>query len=68
MGGSKMPRQNRDMPMAMPTGMATRLASKKAPKKYGDKIVQEHTGADGGAIQVQSTVTFVRPPARASDE
>jgi len=44
------------------------LASKKAPKKYGDKIVQEHTGADGGAIQVQSTVTFVRPPARASDE
>ena len=26
-----MPRQNRDMPMAMPTGMATKLASKKAP-------------------------------------
>lgn len=27
-------------------------ASKTAPKKYGDKITQEHTGADGGAIIV----------------
>ncbi len=44
------------------------LASKMAPKKYGDKITQEHTGAGGGAIQVASTVTFVRPPARGDDE
>lgn len=40
------------------------LASKMAPKKYGDKVTQEHTGANGGAIQVASTVTFVRPPVR----
>lgn len=44
------------------------LASKMAPKKYGDKIQAEHTGADGGAIQVASTVTFVRPPARSMDD
>lgn len=44
------------------------LASKMAPKKYGDKVTQEHTGADGGAIQVASTVTFVRPPARDEDD
>ena len=44
------------------------LASKMAPKKYGDKVTQEHTGANGGAIQVASTVTFVRPPARDEDE
>ena len=43
-------------------------ASKTAPKDYGDKIQAEHTGADGGAIQVASTVTFVRPPARDEDE
>ena len=44
------------------------LASKMAPKKYGDKVTQEHTGANGGAIQVASTVTFVRPPAREEDD
>lgn len=44
------------------------LASKMAPKKYGDKIQAEHTGANGGAIQVASTVTFVRPPARDEGE
>lgn len=44
------------------------LASKMAPKKYGDKIQAEHTGANGGAIQVASTVTFVRPPERGDDE
>lgn len=30
--------------------------SKMLPKKYGDKITQEHTGADGGPIQSQATV------------
>ena len=44
------------------------LLSKMAPKKYGDKIQAEHTGANGGAIQVASTVTFVRPPARDEGE
>jgi hypothetical protein len=27
-------------------------AAKLAPKKYGEKVVQEHTGADGGPIEV----------------
>lgn len=39
-----------------------KLLAKWNPKKYGDKIQAEHTGANGGAIQVASTVTFVRPP------
>ena len=39
-----------------------KLLAKWSPKKYGDKIQAEHTGANGGAIQVASTVTFVRPP------
>ena len=45
-----------------------KLLAKWSPKKYGDKIQAEHTGANGGAIQVASTVTFVRPPARDEDE
>lgn len=32
------------------------FASKFLPKQYGDKITQEHTGADGGPIQSQTTV------------
>ena len=44
------------------------LASKMAPKKYGDKLVAEHTGANGGAIQVASTVTFVRAAPRPEGE
>lgn len=43
-------------------------AAKAAPKDYGDKMTQEVTGANGGAIQVSSTVTFVRPAARAEDD
>lgn len=30
--------------------------SKLAPKRYGDKITQEHTGADGGPIQSHATL------------
>lgn len=41
------------------------LASKMAPKKYGEKIQAEHTGANGGAIEVRSTVRLVRAPERA---
>ncbi|HCE6991259.1 TPA: hypothetical protein NOV39_001187 [Pseudomonas aeruginosa] len=44
------------------------LASKMAPKKYGDRITNEHTGANGGAIEVKSTVTFVQPKPRGDDE
>jgi len=44
------------------------LMGKLKPKRYGDKVTQEHTGAGGGAIQVASTVTFVRPPEREEDE
>jgi hypothetical protein len=35
------------------------LLSKMLPKVYGDKITQEHTGADGGPIEVAS---IDRPP------
>jgi hypothetical protein len=37
-------------------------ASKLAPKKYGDKVVQEHTGVDGAPLP-ELQVTFVRPGA-----
>lgn len=30
-------------------------ASKLAPKKYGDRITNEHTGANGGPIVIQAT-------------
>lgn len=35
-------------------------AGKRLPKKYGDKIQQEITGKDGGAVKVEQEVT-VRP-------
>lgn len=48
-------------------------ASKLAPKVYGDKVTTEVTGADGGAIRVESTiaddaraVAFLLARARAS--
>lgn len=44
------------------------LASRMAPKKYGDKIQAEHSGPNGGVIQVASTVTFVRATPRTEDE
>jgi hypothetical protein len=31
------------------------LMSKMAPKKYGDKIMQEHSGPDGGPIPINDT-------------
>lgn len=42
-------------------------ASKTAPKEYGDKVTQEHTGADGGPIQARIAVEFVKPAPRAED-
>lgn len=32
-------------------------ASKMAPKKYGDKVNLEHTGKDGGTIEVASCIS-----------
>jgi len=31
------------------------LAARMSPRKYGDKITQEHTGADGGPIKSEIT-------------
>ncbi len=31
------------------------------PKKYGDKVITEHTGADGGAIALQAVAPMVHP-------
>lgn len=45
-----------------------KLLAKWSPRKYGEKMTTEHTGANGGAIQVASTVTFVRPPPRQGDD
>jgi hypothetical protein len=36
------------------------VASKLLPKKYGDKIQQELTGADGGPVNMSLKVSFVR--------
>lgn len=43
------------------------FASKLAPKKYGDKIVQEHSGPDGGEIKTVSRVevTIIDPNPKA---
>lgn len=30
------------------------VASKLKPKKYGDKVTQEHTGPDGGPVQIEA--------------
>ena len=35
--------------------MRLKLLAKWNPKKYGDKTINEHTGADGGAIQIDDT-------------
>lgn len=44
------------------------FASKVAPKKYGEKIVQEHSGPDGGPIKTEVTrVEMVVIDPRAKD-
>lgn len=35
------------------------IASKLKAKKYGDRVTQEHTGAEGGPIQAKVLVEFV---------
>jgi hypothetical protein len=37
------------------------VAAKMLPKKYGDKVENVHTGADGGPIALSLTVSFVKP-------
>ena len=37
------------------------LLSKMAPKKFGEKVMQEVTGADGGPVQAAISVKFVKP-------
>lgn len=44
------------------------LMGKLKPRKYGDKVQTELTGPGGGAIAVQSTVTFVQPPHRDEED
>lgn len=34
------------------------VASKLLPKKYGDKVTQEHTGPDGGAIKTEAKLNL----------
>lgn len=43
-------------------------ASKTAPKEYGDRVTQEHTGANGGPIQARIAVEFVKPAPRSEDD
>jgi hypothetical protein len=38
------------------------MAGKLAPKKYGEKVVNEHSGPDGGPVESKVTVEFVRSP------
>lgn len=37
------------------------MAGKLRPKVYGDKVVNEHSGPDGGAIETKVTFEFVKP-------
>lgn len=45
------------------------LASKMAPKKYGDKITQELTGPNGGAVETVTRIELVamKPNDRSAD-
>ena len=38
------------------------LMARMAPKKYGDKITQEHTGADGGPVKVERIERHIIDP------
>lgn len=45
-----------------------KLLAKWNPKKYGDKIQAEHSGPNGGAIEVRSTVRLVKAAPAESQE
>ena len=38
------------------------MAGKLRPKKYGDKITQAHTGADGGPVMIQRIERVIKNP------
>lgn len=38
------------------------LMARMAPKKYGDKVTQEHTGPDGGPVQIQRIERVIVDP------
>lgn len=38
------------------------LLSKLAPKKYGDKVTQEHTGPDGGPVEISKVERVIVDP------
>ena len=40
-----------------------KLLAKWDPKRYGDKITQEHTGPDGGAVQIEKIERVIVRPA-----
>lgn len=40
------------------------VASKLKPKRYGDKLTQEHTGADGGPMQFAEVRRTIVDPAK----
>lgn len=41
-----------------------KLLAKWDPKRYGEKVTQEHTGPDGGGIDMNVTLNFVTPKAK----
>lgn len=44
------------------------VASKLLPKKYGDAVKHEHTGPDGGPVQIaRVALEFVRPDPKTTD-
>ena len=43
-------------------------AARLAPKKYGDRILNEHTGAEGGPIQQQQVSLVDAPPQETREE
>jgi hypothetical protein len=40
-----------------------KLLAKWDPKRYGDRITQEHTGADGGPVQIEKIERVIVRPA-----
>lgn len=42
------------------------ITSRILPKKYGDRVTQEHTGAEGGPIHIATTID--RPPSETREQ
>lgn len=45
-----------------------KLLAKWFPQRYGDKLTQEHTGPNGGPVQMDATITIVRAPGGSGGE